>query len=97
MLDDCLRSAVDLLGTKHKVMPVVNELLVLLVTAEEINLDMVQEDAAYIARALEDRFDLRAGGGHGSAGFFMGELPGLGKQRSLRPPLRSHETSGYDF
>lgn len=77
MLNECLRTAIRLLGRHHRVMPVIDELLVLLVAAEEINLDMVQEDSSYIARALEDRFHLRAGGGYGHAGFSISQFPGL--------------------
>jgi hypothetical protein len=69
MLNDCLHTAISLLGKKSRVMPVIDELLVLLVSEEEINLDMVQEDSAYVARALEDRFQLGAGRGYGGAGF----------------------------
>ena len=72
MLSDCLRTATKLLGEKHRVMPVINELLVLLVTAEEIDLDMAQEDSAYISRALEDRFNIRGGGSSGQPGFSIG-------------------------
>lgn len=75
MLNDCLHTATDLLGEKSRVMPVIDELLVLIVTEEEINLDMVQEDSAYVARALEDRFQLRAGGGYGGAGFSINRFP----------------------
>lgn len=85
MLDDCLRSAERLLGKNHRVMPVIDELRVRLVAAEEINLDMVQEDSAYIARALEDRFHLRAGGGTGSQGFAIAQLPNLKGWKSNFP------------
>lgn len=72
MLSDCLRTAISLLGKKHRVTPVIDELLVLLVTDEEVDLDMVQEDSAYIARALEDRFHIRGGGSYGQPGLSIG-------------------------
>jgi hypothetical protein len=87
MLNDCLRTAVRLLGKHHRVVPVIDELLILLVAAEEINLDMVQEDSAYIARALEDRFHLRAGGGYGHVGLSISQFPNLSTWKPHDTPI----------
>jgi hypothetical protein len=80
LLNGCLNTAIDLLGKKSRVMPVIDELLVLIVTEEEINLDMVQEDSAYIARALEERFQLRSGGGSGGVGFSVRQFPSSNRE-----------------
>jgi len=75
MLEPCLRSAIELLGEDHRVMPAINELIALTVAAEGISLDIVQENTAYVARALEDRFHLRSSGGYGGLGFSITRSP----------------------
>ncbi|MFI8802757.1 hypothetical protein [Micromonospora chalcea] len=79
VLAERLRAARRLLGDDHWLMEVVDELETELM-AEQADLDLVNEHAAYIANALETRYRLR-GGGHG--------IPASGNRRAITLPIEN--------
>lgn len=73
LLRSCLQSACRLLG-KHHVASVIETLLMQLDTDEPIEFDSMQRYAALIARSLEDRYRLGAGGGPRGLDLSIGEI-----------------------
>ncbi len=87
VLTERLNLARRLLGDDHWVMRLVDELATLLV-AEQAQFDLVQENAAYVARALEDRYQL-GGGGYG----IPASQPRSGVRRAITIAVDSSPTS----
>jgi hypothetical protein len=73
LLHSCLQSARRLLGTHH-VAGIIEALLMQIDTDEPIEFDLMQRYAALIARSLEDRYHLRAGGSPKGLDLSIGEI-----------------------
>lgn len=79
LLDRRLLAAVDLLAPDESMKPTIEYLRLEFSAAEEMNCELVQQNMvsiSVIARALEDRFHLRdGGGGYGDYGFSITQFP----------------------
>jgi hypothetical protein len=88
-LGNHLREAMRILGEDHPSIDIVFDLLSPCVAAEPVGADLVMECAGLIAQALEDRFDVQPGGGHG--GYYF-SITGLLRSTGRRSPDLSVDT-----
>ena len=86
-LGNHLREALRLLGEDHPSIDIVYDLLSPCVAAEPVEADLVMECAGLIAQALEDKFDVQPGGGHGGYYFSITDLPRSDGWRSSYFPV----------
>jgi hypothetical protein len=86
VLAERLTKATELLSSDRWIIDILDELY-LEAMACHATFDLAQENAALVAQNLEDRFELRAGGGNGDIGWAITEHSKFGSWISVKFPF----------
>jgi hypothetical protein len=86
LLDSKLRIAETLLGPNDDISSTINHLRFQFGRAEEFDIELIQRNIifmALVARALEERFHLRSGGGYGDSNFSITGVPQILRPKAI--------------